>query len=200
MLHEQKLQSLDCWDQRVENTKLNWPTVISCLLATEWLFKYSVSKPPNVLRKVSLLVLFVQNFWNDSVKVSIVSLISSILDANCCYFPCSFGRYAVQSSARWSLNCYNKNFLAPIFTKYAARSRNLLQSYFETGSRPTFLNYTYLIYTMKRTECDTLRLLEHCCGRTAYFRFMFVIISWSVKAQVAFRNDFRASNIRKSVH
>ena len=37
-------------------------------------------------------------------------LISFILDANCCYFPGSLGRYAVQSSARRSLNFYNKNF------------------------------------------------------------------------------------------
>ena len=38
-----------------------------------------------------------------------------------------------------------KYFLAPIFTKYAARSRDLLQSYLETGSRPMFLNYTFIL-------------------------------------------------------
>ena len=70
-------------------------------------------------------------------------LISFILDANCCYFPGILGRYAVQSSARRSLNCYNKNFLTPMFNKYAARSRDLLQSCLETSSKPTFLNYTF---------------------------------------------------------
>ena len=75
MLHEQKLQSLHCRDLRVDNTKFKWPTVLSTLPMTKWLFKYSVSKPPKVSSILSLLVPFVEKFWNYSVKVNLVSLL-----------------------------------------------------------------------------------------------------------------------------
>ena len=153
---------------------------------------------------VSLLVLFVEKFWKHSVKVNLVSLLDISFHSFLTQTAAIFWVASIcwQSSVRWSLNCYNKNSLAPIFSKYAARSRDLPQSYLETGSRPTFLNYAYLISTVKRAECDTLQLLEHCRRRTAYFRSMFVIIffrdPWRLKLHL--RNDFKASNIRKSIH
>ena len=92
----------------------------------------------------SICLKILKTFRQGESRFVVGYLISFILDVSCCYFPGSFGGYAVHNSAR-SLNCYNKNFLAPIFSKYAVGSRDLLQSYLETASRPTFLNYTYLI-------------------------------------------------------
>ena len=144
MLHEQKLQSLHCRDRRVQNTKLNWSTVIASVPLTEWLFKYSVSKPPKVLWIVSLLI------WKHSVNLNLVSLLvisfHSFLTQTAAIFRLASvdAAYTTAQGGRW-IATLNKNFWAPIFTKYATSSRDLLQSYLETGSRPTFLNHTYLI-------------------------------------------------------
>ena len=77
MLLKQKLKSLHCRDRRVENTKLNWSIVIATVPQTEWLFKYSVSKLPLVVRIESLLIVV----WVDTLKYTIgySCLISLIL-------------------------------------------------------------------------------------------------------------------------
>ena len=182
MLHEQKLQSLHCRDRRVESTKLNWSTVLVSAPVTEWLFKYSVSKPPKVSWILSLLVIFVEKFWNHSVNVNLVSLLEI-----------SFHSIWTQSVAIFRVASEDMLYKATQGGRWIA----ITKTFAAVLSRNRFETYVFKLHILNFNR--ETRRMRHSLAPWALLRTYRVFslyvchhfFSWSVKAQVTFKERFQ---------